>query len=79
MFKVVYKDELKLEHNIIKGKKNILSWKSDVKNNQLPIIKIGWEFIWCLIRAKLKGDLYFLTKFSLRKDSVYYDFFTIKK
>lgn len=79
MFKTVYKNDFKLRHNIIENKKNVLSWNSSVKDNQLPIIDISWEFIWHLIKAKLKGNLYFFSHSSLEHDKVFYYFFRIKK
>lgn len=79
MIKVVYKNDFKLKHKIIENKKNVLRWNSDVKDNYLPIIVISWELIWHLIKAKLKGKLYFFTRSSLEHDKIFYDFFRIKK
>lgn len=73
MIKTHYKSDLDLKY-----RKNILSWNSGIKNNELPIIELGWGFIFHLIKHKLKHKIYFLISSNCRNDSNYYDFFYIK-
>jgi hypothetical protein len=62
-------------------KANILSWSSDVKDNQLPIINISFSLILHLLKCKLKYRKYKIglcVTQSLNKDKQHFDFFKFK-
>ncbi|MFW5847475.1 MAG: hypothetical protein ACOCVF_00960 [bacterium] len=75
MIRIKYKNEVdkKIGHN----KRNILSFRASVKENQLPIVQLGWEFIWLLFKHKLKHKIYFLSHHA--NNTLYYDFFYLPK
>lgn len=70
-----YKSDL-TKSNIL-HKKNILSWNTETKDNQLEISELGWGFIWCLFKRKIRGKIYLLV--SSIKENYSIDFFYLKK
>ena len=77
MIRDVYRNDL--EPDFIKKKKNVLSFTLETKNGQLPILFISWKLLWILIKAKLKGKLYFLPTSAFDNRNIRYDFFKLKK
>ena len=58
MFKIHYKPDL-TDSKILKTE-NILSFHTKSKDDFLPIIELKWEFIWCLLKYKIKRNKIFL-------------------
>ena len=77
MIRKVYKNDLGSDFS--KKKKNVLSFILETKNGQLPILVISWKLLWTLIKAKLKGKLYFLPTSAFDNRNIRYDFFKLKK
>jgi len=63
LIKTFYKPEL-TKGDTLKGNKNVLSFNTKDKvidgNGYLQITEFGWDFIWLLIKNKLKGYRIFL-------------------
>lgn len=76
LFKTHYKSDL--DKNLGHNKKNILSFRNDIVKNEIPIIELGWGFIWILIKHKLKHKVYMLVLSTIH-ESILYDFFYINK
>jgi hypothetical protein len=77
IFKRKYKNDL-TKTNIL-PRRNILSWKTKNKDDQMQISELGWGFIWCLIKRKLKTKIYLLITPSRESGEVHIDFFSLKK
>jgi len=76
MIKVTYITELQKDQ-MIKRKKNVLSFNGKTKDDLLPIYHIGWGFIWHLLKNKIRNNLYLLITPSEKE--IHVDFFKIKK
>jgi hypothetical protein len=72
-----YKNDL-TKTNIL-PKRNILSWRTENKDGFLQINELGWGFIWCLIKRKLKTKIYLLITPMRESGEVNIDFFSLKK
>lgn len=75
MIKVFYKSNF--NKKLGSETENFLGFSSEIKNDELPIFELSWEFIFCLIKQKLRGKIYLIA--TTNKENVYLDFLKIKK
>ena len=77
IIKKYYKPEL--TKSKILPRRNLLSWKTENKDDFLTINELGWGFIWCLIKRKIRNKIYLLITPSRESGEVHIDFFSLKK